>query len=56
MDWSVDKSRMFYIDTLTLRVDQFDYLNGEISNRRALVQVTEGMGYPDGMCLYGASG
>ena len=50
MDWSVDKSRMFYIDTLTLRVDQFDYLNGEISNRRALVQVTEGMGYPDGMC------
>ncbi|ASY13066.1 gluconolactonase [Candidatus Nanopelagicus hibericus] len=50
MDWSVDKSRMFYIDTLTLRVDQFDYLNGEISNRRPLVQVTEGMGYPDGMC------
>jgi len=50
MDWSVDSKRMFYIDTLTLRVDQFDYLNGEISNRRPLVAVTEGMGYPDGMC------
>ena len=50
IDFSVDLKRMFYIDTLTLRVDQFDYLNGEISNRRPLVQITEGMGYPDGMC------
>jgi len=50
MDWSVDLSRMFYIDTLSMRVDQFDYQNGQISNRRPLVQITEGMGYPDGMC------
>ena len=50
MDWSVDLSRMFYIDTLSMRVDQFDYQNGQISNRRPLVQISDGMGYPDGMC------
>ena len=50
LDWSVDLSRMFYIDTLSMRVDQFDYQNGQISNRRPLVQITDGMGYPDGMC------
>jgi gluconolactonase len=33
-----------------MRVDQFDYQNGQISNRRPLVQITDGMGYPDGMC------
>ena len=50
MDWSLDLSRMFYIDTLSMRVDQFDYQNGQISNRRPLVQVEESMGFPDGMC------
>jgi len=50
MDWSVDLTRMFYIDTLSMRVDQFDYQNGQISNRRPLVQVEESMGFPDGMC------
>jgi len=50
MDWSMDLSRMFYIDTLSMRVDQFDYQNGQISNRRPLVQVEESMGFPDGMC------
>ncbi len=50
MDWSVDLSRMFYIDTLSMRVDQFDYQNGQISNRRPLVQITDSMGFPDGMC------
>jgi sugar lactone lactonase YvrE len=50
MDWSVDQSRMFYIDTLSMRVDVFDFNNGEISNRRTLVEIQEGMGYPDGMC------
>jgi gluconolactonase len=50
MDWSVDLSRMFYIDTRSMRVDQFDYQNGQISNRRPLVQIIDGMGYPDGMC------
>jgi gluconolactonase len=50
MDWSVDNTKMFYIDTLAMKVELFDYNNGEISNRRTLVEITEGMGYPDGMC------
>ena len=50
MDWTVDQSRMFYIDTLAMKVEVFDYNNGEISNRRTLVEITDGMGYPDGMC------
>jgi sugar lactone lactonase YvrE len=50
MDWSVDKTKMFYIDTLAMKVELFDYNNGQISNRRTLVEITDGMGYPDGMC------
>jgi len=50
MDWSVDKTKMFYIDTLSMKVDLFDYDNGQISNRRTLVEISDGMGYPDGMC------
>ena len=50
MDWSVDRTKMFYIDTLAMKVELFDYNNGEISNRRTLVEISDGMGYPDGMC------
>lgn len=50
MDWSVDKTKMYYIDTLSMKVDIFDYNNGQISNRRTLVEISDDMGYPDGMC------
>jgi gluconolactonase len=50
MDWSTDLTKMYYIDTLTMKVELFDYNQGEISNRRTLVQIEDGMGYPDGMC------
>jgi len=50
MDWSTDLTKMYYIDTLTMKVEVFDYYQGEISNRRTLVQIKDGMGYPDGMC------
>jgi len=50
MDWSVDKTKMYYIDTLAMKVELFDYNNGQISNRRTLVEISDGMGYPDGMC------
>jgi len=50
MDWSVNRTKMFYIDTLAMKVELFDYNNGEISNRRTLVEISDGMGYPDGMC------
>ena len=50
MDWTVDQSRMFYIDTLSMKVEVFDFDKGQISNRRTLVEIQDGMGYPDGMC------
>lgn len=50
MDWNQDLTKMYYIDTLTMKVEIFDYNNGEISNRRTLVKIDEGMGFPDGMC------
>ena len=50
MDWSNDLTKMFYIDTFAMSVDVFDYEAGNLSNRRKLVEISEGMGYPDGMC------
>jgi gluconolactonase len=50
LDWNKDLTKMYYIDTLTMKVEVFDYDNGNISNRRTLVQINEGMGFPDGMC------
>jgi gluconolactonase len=44
MDWTVDQSEMFYIDTLAMKVEKFDYNNGEISNRRTLVEIKDGIG------------
>src|SRR5690606_35158488 len=37
LDWSVDGRTFFYIDTLTYRIDAFDYTprSGELANRRA---------------------
>ncbi len=51
MAWSPDKEKMYYIDTLTGRVDVFDYRDGtgEISGRRPCVSVKEGL--PDGMTI-----
>ncbi len=50
MDWNKALTKMYYIDTLTMKVEVFDYNQGEISNRRTLVQIEDGMGFPDGMC------
>lgn len=66
--WSLDKTRMYYIDTPTMKVMVFDYddRTGEISNGRTLVEIPDGMGAPDGMtidskgnlwvCLWGGAG
>jgi len=65
--WSLDKTKMYYIDTPTGKVKVFDYddQTGGISNGRTAVEIPDGMGGPDGMtidseghlwvCLWGGS-
>ena len=52
--WSPDQATMYYIDTLTFRVDRFDYDpdTGEIEGRRPpFVTFDGGTGGPDGMTV-----
>ena len=51
--WSIDKTKMYYIDTPTRVVLQFDYddSTGEISNGRIIIRFPEGVGNPDGSTL-----
>ncbi|XP_029283006.1 regucalcin [Cottoperca gobio] len=53
MDWSLDQKTFFYIDSLSLTVDAFDYdLNsGNLGNRRIVYRMAEGEGLPDGMTV-----
>ena len=53
MGWSPDGATMYYIDTLTFRVDCFDYDpdTGKIEGRRPLVTFDGSTGAPDGMCV-----
>ena len=48
--WSPDESRMYYVDTLSRRVDVFDY-DGEIANRRMFAFVDRDAGFPDGLTV-----
>ncbi len=51
--WSIDKTKMYYIDTPTRMVQQFDYndATGEISNGKVIIRFPEGVGNPDGSTL-----
>lgn len=51
--WSGDGKTLYYIDTPTRKVDAFDYdqESGNIENRRTVIQIPEGIGYPDGMTI-----
>ena len=53
MGWSPDQSTMYYIDTLTFRVDRFDYDpdTGEIDGRRPFLTFDGTTGGPDGMTM-----
>lgn len=51
--WTSDKKTMYYIDTPTSTIKEFDYNNetGEISNGKIAVQIPESLGFPDGMTI-----
>lgn len=51
--WSPDDQLMYYVDTPTMGVDVFDYdaTTGTVTNRRRLVTIEEGAGFPDGLVV-----
>lgn len=51
--WSLEKDKMYYIDTPTRKVMAYDYNNntGEISNPEIAVEVPADLGAPDGMTI-----
>ncbi|WP_167619466.1 SMP-30/gluconolactonase/LRE family protein [Maribellus sediminis] len=51
--WSADKTKMYYVDTPTMKVMRYDYddASGEISNPKVAVEIPAGIGAPDGMTI-----
>ncbi len=51
--WDVARRTMYYIDTPTKQIDAIDYdaATSEISNRRTIHKIEDGIGGPDGMCI-----
>jgi sugar lactone lactonase YvrE len=53
IDWSLDGTRMYYVDSLAQRIDVFDFdvRRGAIANRRPLVEIDPAVGCPDGLTV-----
>lgn len=51
--WNRSRTVMYYIDTPTRQVWAYDYdqASGDIANRRTVVEVSQDLGYPDGMAI-----
>jgi len=50
--WSRDQSKMFFVDTPTGRVDQFDVDEaGRLDNRRVFATIDSTLGFPDGLAV-----
>lgn len=51
--WSPDGGTMYYVDSMTYRVDRFDFDagTGEISGRRPFAVIERGAGIPDGLAV-----
>jgi sugar lactone lactonase YvrE len=53
LDWSLDNTQMYYIDSATQRIDVFDFdaPAGRLRNRRPFVVIPHADGLPDGMTV-----
>ncbi len=52
MDWSPDEKSFYLIDTVAFSLFAFDYLDGEISNKRVAINFDSTLEqYPDGMTV-----
>jgi sugar lactone lactonase YvrE len=51
--WSPDLKTFYYIDTPTRKVAayRYDLISGQITDRRIVISIPEGEGYPDGMTI-----
>lgn len=51
--WSLDDRSMYYVDSLTRRVDVFDFepVSGGLSGRRPFIEFGTGEGNPDGLTV-----
>lgn len=51
--WSLDSTKMYYIDTPTKEVKEFAYdvATGKATFTKVAVKIPDGMGYPDGMTI-----
>jgi len=53
LGWKPDGTVMYYIDTVTRRIDRFDYdaQTGNIANRQTVADIPDDFGFPDGMAV-----
>ncbi len=49
--FTADGTRAYYADTPTGRIDVFDVVDGELTDRRPFVTIPEELGFPDGLCV-----
>jgi sugar lactone lactonase YvrE len=49
--FSPDGMTAYYVDTPTQRIDAFDYVDGELRNRRPIVRISPDHGAPDGLTV-----
>ena len=50
--WSLDKKYFYFIDTPTLQVVRYDYVNAEIQNKTPIIRIDAHKdGFPDGMTI-----